>query len=535
MRRRIPNFVSILAAFFLMGNILVLSGCNDKEDEDTLQASQWVFPEGFLFGTAIAGFQADMGCPTLAPEKCDEKNSDWYAYATDEFAIKKGIGTFLSGDDPTKVGPGFWELYRQDLQLAAQELHNNAFRTSVEWSRLFPTATDDVEGYDALKAIANADAIATYHDMFAAMRENGLEPFITLNHYSLPLWIHDVLACRTVAGCEDKGWPDRERIVKEIAKFAGFVAKEFGADVDLWATLNEPMAVIFPGYLQPGESRSNPPAKMLAFDEARTGLTAMAEAHARMYDAVKENDTTDASGDGKAAEVGVVYNLTPFVGRDETKALDKAGAENGFYLWNLVFLNAVCKGELDEMWDGNTVHREDMENRIDFFGLNYYNLWEVEGTGEVVLPDLSPKTTFNLLTVITDYIYPKGMYDSIMFIHKEYGLPVYITESGTEPKANDPSYIEGYLVHHLRWLLKAVEEGADVRGYFYWTFMDNFEWNHGMDMKLGLYEVKPDDPTKARIPRNSATIFSQISQLKALPKKAVEAHPEEDPSYKFRP
>src|SRR5262245_45090891 len=142
------------------------------------------FSRGFLFGTAVAGFQVDMGCPTLPASACEDPNSDWYQFITSP--VTNGV---LSGD-PASAGPGEWELYASDLDLVSQGLGGNAFRMSFEWSRIFPTATDAAEGYDALKALANPDALAHYHAMLAAVRARGLKPLVTLNHYTLPTWIH---------------------------------------------------------------------------------------------------------------------------------------------------------------------------------------------------------------------------------------------------------------------------------------------------------------------------------------------------------
>ena len=182
----------------------------------------------FLFGTAIAGFQAEMGCPTLSAADCEDPNSDLFAFYTSP-TVKKEMNDRISGQNPSEVGPGFWELYEDDLDRVQNELSNNALRTSLEWSRIFPTSTEGVEGYDALKAISSSAAVAKYHAMFQAMRARGIEPVITINHYSLPGWIHDSLTCyKDFAHCQRRGWVDSERTIAEIAKFAGFVAREFG-------------------------------------------------------------------------------------------------------------------------------------------------------------------------------------------------------------------------------------------------------------------------------------------------------------------
>src|SRR5262249_1427338 len=160
-------------------------------------------------------------------------------------------------------------------------------------------------------------AIAHYHDVLKALRSRGLTPLVTLNHYTLPTWIHDGVGCHKNLGtCSPRGWLDKDRTVKEIAKYAGFVAKEFGGEVDLWAAENEPFAVILSGYLFPTADRTNPPAVLLHFPETKQVMTSMIYGHARMYDAIKANDTVDVDGDGKPSFVGLVYSMVPFQAAD---------------------------------------------------------------------------------------------------------------------------------------------------------------------------------------------------------------------------
>ncbi|HEY8074379.1 MAG TPA: family 1 glycosylhydrolase, partial [Labilithrix sp.] len=151
------------------------------------------FPANFVFGTAVAGFQVDMGCPTIDAAKCEDRASDWYQWITTD-RIENNPILFMSKDPPSK-GPGFYETYDADLARASGELGNGAVRLSIEWSRIFPTPTFDANSHSALAAIASADGVAFYHRIFAAMKKRGLKPFVTVNHYSLPTWIHDGNAC----------------------------------------------------------------------------------------------------------------------------------------------------------------------------------------------------------------------------------------------------------------------------------------------------------------------------------------------------
>lgn len=505
-----------LRLLFALSLLFVLGGCPEQPE-----APKDAFPEAFRWGTAIAGFQVDMGCPTLPAEQCEDRASDWYAFITDP-SFKDG-GSYLS-EDPPSAGPGHWELYEEDFRLAKEELHNDSLRLSIEWSRIFPSSTVGVEGFDALKAIANAEAVAHYHAEFAALKAQGLTPLVTLNHYTLPLWIHDPVAChQDLATCPKKGWVDRASTVQEIAKYAGFVAKEFGGEVDLWATLNEPMAVVLPGYLFPSAERSNPPAVRFKSEAARTVMMAMIEAHARMYDAVHANDTVDADADGKAAEVGLVYAVVPVKGKDPANKLDQIAAKNVFYLFNTVFLNGVIKGDVDEQLNRKIVHRDDLAGRMDYLGINYYTRATVQGTETASLPDLSPLTNFNPLDVSPWENYPRGLYE-VALLAKEYGVPSLITENGSFDGDKETGALD-FLVPHLIWLQRAIRDGADVRGYFYWTLIDNYEWNHGMSIRMGMYAVDKNDPTKARKRRPHAEAYGRIVKEKRIPDDLQQAWP----------
>ncbi len=486
------------------------------------------FPDGFLFGTAIAGFQSDMGCPTLAASQCDDPNSDWYQLVTSD-VIKSDASTHVPADiDPPDHGPGFWELYDDDLTRASDELHNNAFRMSIEWSRIFPTATDGVEGYDNLKAIANQDAIDHYHQIFASLKQHGLRPLVTLNHYTLPTWIHDAVGChQDLDTCTKKGWVDDQRTIREIAKYAGFCAHEFGGEVDLWATENEPLAVVLPGYLEPTGQRSNPPAVSLNQNAARTVFNALIEAHAQMYDAVKANDTVDADGDGKNSRVGLVYAMAPVRPKDPSSPKDVKAAKNVFYLWNLAFLDAIAKGIHDTNLDGHGQPEAALENRLDFLGINYYVRITVAGANGAMMPNFTPLSTFNPLLLQSDETYPRGIYDVVNFAHNRYQLPIIITENGVawHPDNPDPDAAKGFYVRHLAWLWRAIDQGADVQGYFVWTLTDNYEWNHGMSMKMGLYGVDPLDPDKKRTKRPTADVYADIAANGAVSQDLLQQYP----------
>ena len=440
------------------------------------------FPESFRFGVATAGFQVEAGCPTLEPSRCEDRASDWYQWVTDEELLAES-SLHLSGD-PLSLAPGHYELYEQDLGLAAEGLGVSMFRFSFEWSRLFPDGeAEQATTVDELYQHVDADAMAWYHGYLGAMVEHELEPVATVNHYTLPLWVHDGKACHAdPESCTASGWLDGERMLPLIELFSGFVALEYGEYIQLWMTLNEPIAVVLSGYLFPNPERTNPPG----ISDATMGLTVawnMARAHARMADAIRAQDSD--------AEVGVVVNVGVVKPQNPDDPEDIRAAEHMDYIYNQLILDAFLEGRMDMNLDGR-VDTEDpnVAGKTDWLGLNYYFGFKVVGFVSP-LPGFTdfPYVDFFPVEMDTD---PALLADAID-ITAARGLPVYITENGVaDPEAEDA-------VAFLDPSLRVVRQAAydhDLRGYMYWSLMDNYEWNHGMGMVFGLYGV--DTQTKER-------------------------------------
>jgi beta-glucosidase/6-phospho-beta-glucosidase/beta-galactosidase len=324
--------------------------------------------------------------------------------------------------------------------------------------------------------------------------------------------------------CTNRGWLDHDRILKEIAKYAGFVGQEFGGEIDLYATLNEPFtAVVLAGYLFQTPMRTNPPGVTLKIAYAKAAYATMIEAHARMYDAVKAADSVDADGDGKNAEVGTVYNVQAVAPSNPMDPTDQQAAKNLQYLEDQAFLDGVGLGKLDANLDGNQVARPDLANRLDFLGVNYYAQTVVQGLPSSFLPQVSPLVTFDPLVLDYNYQYPKGIYEALMFARR-YNVPLYISETGFED-ANDTGSASAWVVETLTWVKRALADGAPVKGYFYWTLMDNYEWNHGMTIKLGLYAVDPMDPQKTRKARSSVATYGAIAAAGQVPPNLAAKYP----------
>lgn len=481
------------------------------------------FPPSFVFGAATAGFQVEMGCSSVSPERCEDRASDWYQWITTPRILDNPL-LFMSKDPPAK-GPGFFERYESDLDLVAGGLGAGAVRLSIEWSRIFPQPTWGIEGQTALRDVASGEGIAFYHRVFAAMRARGLHPFVTVNHYTLPVWVHDGNLCnQSLERCiaEGKGgWadPNRARIVHEIAKYAGFVAAEYGAEVDRWATLNEPFsAIVVAGYLISSSMRSNPPGltgPWMRVDAAKTASVALIEAHARMYDAIKAGDRTDADGDGRPAEVGIVNPYSEILPASSSPE-DVRSAEDARYFFEDLFMDGVVLGRVDEHWNagpGKAPVRSDIAGRVDFIGLNYYFRFRAKHVAlkELTLGFLSPFLTFDMFAPFEPA--PRGIHAAIMRAAQKYGKPIYVTETGTGQ--DDEARGAAWMIQTLDEVRHAIRDGADVRGYFPWTLMDNYEWNIGAKMHMGLYAVDPT--TKTRRIREAGRAYAEVVRARDVP------------------
>jgi beta-glucosidase/6-phospho-beta-glucosidase/beta-galactosidase len=502
------------------------------------------FPPGFLWGTAVSGFQTEMGGPSSPVDT----GTDWWVWSHDPTNITNGV---VSGDLPEN-GPGFYDHFAADIKLANRRLRSNALRLGIEWSRIFPTSTAGVDAsggitlavLQQLDALADQNAVAHYRAVLQAIRDRAMTPFVTLSHFSLPLWLHDPIAARgalTLVGPNDPlptgfpgGWLDATTPV-EFTKYAAYIGWKLGDLVDFWAPLNEPLPVAVGGYANiPGVVAGNFPPGAFSFVAILTVITNEATAQASAYDALKVWDTTDIDGDTQGALVGLVHNMIFFRPRRNNQQVDIDGAAHANYLYNRLWPNAVILGDLDSNANGTIdsgEHHPELTGKADFFGVNYYFRADALGLGAPVTPvlplfDFLPTTEYPGLcpSRCSDLgweIYPEGL-TTILGAAGSYGLPVYITENGLADAtdAQRPAFI----VNHLTVLEQAITDGvADVRGYFHWSLMDNFEWARGYPPKFGLASVDP--VTKHRKLRRSARFLTGIIRKNTVPQRYKDRFP----------
>ena len=351
------------------------------------------FPEGFLWGTAIAGFQAEAG-----KGRHTDPNSDWFGWTHDPANIADGT---VSGDQPEN-GPGHWQRFRRDLDLVANDLHNDAFRFSVEWPRIFPRLDrgrrrrrQDRQARTSkrLDRRANQRAVKHYGKVLRAAEDRGVTPFVTLHHWTIPSWLHDPIATRDALAAQGPndplpplaagGWLD-PATVDEFAKYAAYVGWKLGDDADYWNTLNEPLVQVTNGFVNvPGLVEAYWPPGAFSFTGAIEALVNLERANTVAYDALKRFDARDADGDGRDSRVGPVMNMVAFTPADPSSAADQTATEHADYLFNRLFLEGVVRGDVDANGDGTIQPSEDAthKRKADFVGLNYYFRGRVTAAG----------------------------------------------------------------------------------------------------------------------------------------------------------
>jgi len=470
----------------------------------------------FTFGAATAAAQIEESVPEL----------DWHLW-TQPTPDGLGMGAEFVGDAVRGYG-----LALDDVLLAA-ETNLDAYRFNVNWSRLEPTR-DNI----------NQTAVAHYDGVIEALTVAGIKPMITIHHFSSPIWVddprRDVEEPCTPSDADLCGWDDEAgaaAIAEELAELGALMAREFGDRVDEWVTLNEPINYLLSAY----GIGSYPPGRGAVFDlldEAamRALLNTVeryAAAHAALYDAIKANDTVDADGDGVAANVGFVLSVIDWVpsrnGELSDEPTDIMAAENLRYVYHQVFTDAFVYGQ----WDGNldrmidqSEQRPDWAGKIDFLGPQYYFRAGVTNSAVFNIPIINGFPCFAGLPITEACVkvedptkcIPTMQYEyaeeSLSIILEEFAalwpdLPMTVTEAGIATEVGQRR--SENVVRTLEQIWKARENGVDVRGYYHWSLMDNFEWDLGFAPKFGLYTVDVDGGTYARTPTEGATTLAEIA------------------------
>ncbi len=461
----------------------------------------------FTFGAATAAAQIEEG----------HVDSDWWVWS--QRVEDGGLGKGLDA-----VGDGARGYSNALADIAIVEAMNlDAYRFSIDWARVEPQ-----------RDVINNAALAHYDDFIDGLEAAGVDPMITVHHFSNPIWADDPRNDDTCAnGISDVdlcGWGHEEggaALIEEMAEHAALLAQRYGDRVDDWCTINEPINYIVASY---GAAVFPPGRTFLLGDFPRfvRVIENIIGAHAAIYDAIKANDTIDADGDGVAANVGYTLSIADWVparnGQISDHPADLAAHDRVEYVYHYLFTESLRNGSFDADLDGvGEIEHPEWEDRLDWMGVQYYFRAGVNGNISII-PGVDADvctTGFGVASCLrvedeTKWVpemgyeyYEPGIYNVIMdFAERWPDLPLTVTEAGIA--TNVGARRAENVVRTLEQIDRAIQEGADVRGYYHWSLIDNFEWAEGYGPRFGLYSVDFDGDY-ARTPTEGATVLADIA------------------------
>jgi len=441
------------------------------------------FPDDFVWGTATSAYQIE-GSPTAD----GAGRSIWH-----RFSHTPG-NTWL--DETGDVACDHYRRYKDDVAIMA-ELGANAYRFSIAWGRIFPAGTGAV----------NKKGIDFYSRLVDALLERGIKPNATLYHWDLPEALDD-----------RGGWLNRD-IAGWFSDYATTMFDALGDRVEMWSTLNEPWVVTDGGYmsgvLAPGHSN---------LFEAPIATHNLLRSHGL---AVERFRFSKAAKKGK---IGITVNLEPKYPASDSPE-DLAAVRRADAYMNRQFLDPVFLGRYpDEMrdifgeawpeWSGEDMRL--IKQPIDFLGVNYYTR-RVERD----YPENLPLRTKHVPqpqhteTATNWEVFPEALTKILLWATERYAKPaIYITENGAafydpphtiDGKIEDPLRVE-YFRQHLRAAHKAMSKGANLRGYYAWSLLDNYEWAHGYSKRFGIVHV--DYSTQQRTIKSSGHYYAEVIRTK---------------------
>jgi len=424
------------------------------------------FPPGFKWGVATSSHQVEGG----------DVKSDW-------FEFEKKDGTIFKGDRSLN-GPDHWNHLEEDTLLMAR-LGVTQYRFSFEWAKIEPQ-----------EGVWDWDVIAHYRKEMALLKKYKIEPIITLHHFTLPNWL------RQKGGWEWEGSPEA------FARYSVFVMENIGPDVRDWVTFNEPLLHMLGGYIK----GVNPPGLKGGLNTLKVPLTNYLKAHALTYHRLKES----ALRNHHEIRVGVAHRLELFVPYRPSNILDQQVTQVALQNYNWVIPNAIETGVLTlkaSVFGGFEVQIPELIGTQDFFGVNYYTRFALEYRFPLDIHQSAPEGVTDV-TELGWEIHPEGMYEILKAVHSRYTrLPIVILENGVADGWD--RYRAKYIHDHLVYLHYAIEKGIPVENYIYWSLYDNFEWDQGFSVRVGLCAV--DFESKKRTPRESAKYFSSIAHGNGVP------------------
>jgi beta-glucosidase len=410
-------------------------------DWDSIDVGDLRFPDGFLWGSATASHQVDGG----------NDNNNWYRW---EHSVDEQGRPRVHNGDRSGSAVEHWERYPEDIRRMRDDLGLRSYRFSIEWSRVEPRPGE-----------FDPEAIAHYHDVIETLIDAGIEPMITLHHFTNPLWF------------EDRGGFEEEENIALFVRFSTRMFEEYGERVKRWCTINEsgPYAVM-------GYGLGVFPPGVKNYQRMAVVLYHLMRAHTAVYDAIK------AMPGGDSVEVGLVKNIFQFDPHSRWNLFHWAFCRVADGAYNQSIIGYLQTGRfkvrIPFLANLDRNHPEDAM-KSDFVGLNYYSNLILSLFMKREPPFEPHSRPGQVLTDMPYTVYAEGFYGALMRL-KPLGLPIIVTENGIADDRDDRRAL--WIRRYLYAMSCAIRDGADVRGYHYWTLIDNFEWAEGWQMSFGLYE-----------------------------------------------
>lgn len=442
------------------------------------------FPDDFTWGVATASYQIEG-----AVDEDGRGQTVWDAFCRWEGKVDNG--------DTGAVACDHYHRYKDDIALM-KDLGVSAYRLSIAWSRILPEGTGRL----------NAQGLDFYDRVIDECLAAKIVPWVTLFHWDYPLALY-----------YRGGWLNRES-VEWFADYTAVLMERFSDRVRHWMTLNEPQCFVWLGH---GTGAHAPGLKLALADQLRVTHHALM-AHGRAVQVIRATAKTPPIVGW--APVGVVrYPVTETPENIEAARRAMFDVPPTAHLWtNSWFSDPVILGHYPE--DGlklfgaampkfSAADLETMRQPLDFYGANIYNALPVRAGADGKAEEV-PREAGNPITMYQWPVEPESLYWGPRLLQERYKLPIVITENGLasmdwvceDGKVHDPQRID-FLSRYLKQLHRAIKDGVDIRAYFQWSLLDNFEWNFGYKYRFGLVFV--DHATQRRVPKDSAHWYREVA------------------------
>lgn len=441
------------------------------------------FPKNFKWGTATSSHQVEG----------NNHNNQWALWEQQEGRIVDG--------DVAGLACNWWLNSDGDFDRMVA-LGLNAHRISLEWSRIEPS-----EGQ-----FDNA-ALERYRAMLLGLRHRGIEPMVTLHHFTNPIWLE-----------EQGGW-ENEAVIGWFARYTAVVVNALGDLCDLWCTINEPNVYAVLAYL----GGTHPPGHEGITKRSFAVLRNMLLAHGAAYQTLHQKQAL--------ARVGLAHHMRYFSPLRPNHILDGMTAKFQDYAFNESVILALTQGKWSlALRQGATQSARGLRGTLDWIGLNYYTrqftMFDIRSSatlfGRVIEPAMLREAEIfgyhnPLKTEISDYnygeIYPDGLWKLLQRLGR-LNIPIYITECGL-PDADDDQR-PAFLMRHLKPVWLGIQFCYNIVGFYHWSLTDNFEWSEGWRMKFGLYAF--DHVTQQRTLRPSGRLYGEIAKSNSLTRDQAERY-----------